>query len=405
MATRIYLRGTTTHPRAKRAIPGTLEYRDMTTTQGASKLTLSTVSTSGAKQRQFGITTALLAFWSERVATAVTLSGTINFHLWAASGPLGQNLRARVSKITAGGGDVETDLGWADATANMTVNPTYGVNDFSVTLPADVAIAPNERFLLRVYIFRPDGADVTTAQLSFSAATGVDGDSWVELPQTVTFKPNTTVLSLRRTTATGIGAFMDLLPTFDTIAFASAVVNSVPSGTEVVWTKTAGGITAEWLSPRFKSQWDLPPSGGLDGKAMMGCTIAAKESALTVNGQTRLRAFIRRSDGTETLIWYSDPMNGIELTTTMANSVATAGNFYAQTVAGEDDRLVVRCYLVNVGTMGSGTATLGYDGPISTTGTSQVTGNDMPDFKAESDPPKGFVVPSGGATLGLSNGQ
>lgn len=401
MATRIYLRLTITHPRAKRAIPGT-DYKDMTTTQGAAKTTIQLVSTSGTTQKQFGVGTTIMAFWSERVATEVTLSGTINFHLWALAGTLGQRLRARVSKITAGGSDVVTDLGWADATTDLALSA--GAHDFSFTLPADVILAVNERLLLRVYVFRPDAGTVSTATLDFDAATGVDGDSWIEFPGTLTFTPNATILSLRRTTGTGIGTFMDLLPTFDTIAFASAVVNSVPSGTEVVWTKTAGGITAEWLSPRFKSQWDLPSIVG-DGSLMMKCTIAAKESALTVNGQTRLKIFVRKPSGAETQLWYDTPMNGIELTTTMANTTGSQGDAYTRLDVGEDDRLVVRCYLVNVGTMGSGTATLGYDGPINTTGTTQCQGYDMPEFKAESDPPKGFVVPSGGALMGLSNGQ
>lgn len=402
MATRLFLRSTFTYPRAKRGLfPGYLDYRDMIAgVQGVGASNMLQNGSDTGIEKVLGAPNRT-AFWSERIpAGGATISGTIPVHIWMLGGTTGIRPRVKLSKITAGGGDVITDLAIGDGTVDLTTS--QAAYDFNIVLPAAVDLAAGERLIVRVFIFRPDGTNVTGGTLSYNGASGVQGDSWIELPQTIAFKKNTTQLSLRQTVVNGLSGFMDLLEAFDTAAAVTAVVTTTASGTEIQWTKTAGGVLAAWISPRFKSQWEFP-SNVTDGRAMSIETIWAKESVATVNATLKTKTWIRKPDGTEIgPIYTNNATLAGELTTTMAGYTdATADTYTQPTNVGEDDRLILRVYVVNSGTMGSGTATLQYDGPMPTTNISFM---DMPDFKAESDPAK-QPVPSGVSMSGLGNGQ
>lgn len=161
-------------------------------------------------------------------------------------------------------------------------------------------------------------------------------------------------LYLRNTTANGISiggvACYDLL----TIAGSSAdtaVVNTTASGTEIQFTKTAGGSVAAFITGRA-------PVGGWTITASE-VALWLKESASTVNAGLRYRLF-KYSGGTETEIGGSPFNRNAEFNT--ANSLETLAGNVTDTALAEDDRLLLRIYAVNVGTMAVGTATLRFNG-------------------------------------------
>jgi hypothetical protein len=68
-----------------------------------------------------------------------------------------------------------------------------------------------------------------------------------------------------------------------------------------------------------------------------------------------------------------------------------------------DDRIVVRFYIIPIGTMGGArTCTTNYDWSGST-GNAYLSLLETPGVKLESDPPEVWTVPDGMSTLGLAN--
>src|SRR5688572_5326632 len=129
MAATLYCKNTLTTPSA---IPQTC-YRDMlrrkdATTTGGSLYLDDAVYSNGERQFASGAsptgTLTPMGFWSERLATETTISGQITFTIrvlqnaGGGSGFITGRLRARLSKITAGGSDVETPIVLADASTD-----------------------------------------------------------------------------------------------------------------------------------------------------------------------------------------------------------------------------------------------------------------------------------------------
>lgn len=409
MATRQYFSDTRTINTAyDTALPDIKKYKDMITAVGTVSSTIGNASpTIGSAAVQYErlvwSTPTTFGWFSERFATETVLSGVVTFQVYASTtvvAPDTARLRVKLSKVTTGGSFVETPLVQADSPTNLT--STVTAYTMSATMPQAVTIAANERVVARVYGILTSGTTWGTAKIDFRyGGPAGTGDSYIDFPGTITFTANVVRLSLRRTATNGIGNFFDLLPTFGTLAFASAIVNTVAGGNDIVWTRTAGGITAEWLSPRFKEQWAFPD---------ITVQVWASESATTANASIRWRVFLRRPDGTEFLLKQETPAGPIELTTTVAVYVGANTpevNNKNTTHFAEDDRMVFRAYAIPAAaqTMGGGrTLTLGYDGPNGATGTSFMDLNSPPAFKAETDP--GVTpVPSGQTTMGIGNGQ
>lgn len=146
-------------------------------------------------------------------------------------------------------------------------------------------------------------------------------------------------------------ALFDLL----TVAGSStdtAVVNTTIAGTEIQFTKTAGGSPVAFISPRFDANYTVT-----------GADLAAwfAESSALVNAGARVRLYRWRA-GAETEFTGSPADDGVEFTTTAALntwlSSLTALDFLT------DDRLLLVPYVVNVGAMTMGTATLYFNGAV-----------------------------------------
>ena len=168
-----------------------------------------------------------------------------------------------------------------------------------------------------------------------------------------------TNLHLRNTTTSGIADTGDAL-VYDLIDTAgtspdTAVVTATASGTDIQLTKTAGGSSIAWISGRV-------PAGGftLTTSTFNGIWL---ESAMSVNATDRFRIY-RYIPGTPTIteLGGSPFSNTVEfgtsatLTTIVGNNTDQAFN--------EDDRILIRLYITNVGTMGAGTCTATFNGII-----------------------------------------
>lgn len=141
-------------------------------------------------------------------------------------------------------------------------------------------------------------------------------------------------------------------------------------------------VGLEWISPRFKAGWAAETADQFAG------TIWAGENLASGNCAFRVKVFRRQPDGTETLIY---TQTTTELAVPDAGVKSFAGGSVTPTFCAEDDRLVLRAYIANVGTMGAGaTCSLWYDhDSAGNTGDSFLTFVGLPEWKAEGDPPAG----------------
>jgi hypothetical protein len=154
----------------------------------------------------------------------------------------------------------------------------------------------------------------------------------------------------------------------------------------------------EWISPRIKDGFVATNAADVLGG------IWASESVATANAGLKVDLIKRAPDGTESAFYTRS--DGAELPTGgFLNKLISGGTLTPDVRFGEDDRLVVRCVAVNVGTMAAGAAAIAYDHSASgVLGDSFVTLLDGPLFKLEGDPDK-QAVPSGLSLIGLGNGQ
>lgn len=397
MSTIINLRNSTTVPSA---FPQA-QYRDALTVKGSGLQQPNTTGNGNGLradgERLFAFGGApneipVASWWSERASAEFTLAGSVQFNIYGLIvSPYQARLRVRLSKMTVGGSNIETPICQADAAADLTTTSTKYT--FSATPSPSVVIAPDERLLIVVTAFGTFGTGHATLQ--YDGSSGIR-DSNIVLTETVTLQPNAVRLFLRNTTATGIGNFLDMITGSFANATVTPVVNTAAGATEVQYTRTAGGIALEWISPRVKRGMLIDNVlffAGTGSQTVIGNFIESNASA---NVGARVKVFARKPDGTETLI-YTVQTAG-ELLTTGTNLTLSGGTLNNTVTLAEDDRFVLRAYIYNVGTMGGGfTATLDYN---NSTAVVQIL--EPPGFKAESDP--GAVAPGGGPTAIMTGG-
>ena len=170
-----------------------------------------------------------------------------------------------------------------------------------------------------------------------------------------------TKLFIRNTALNGIGNFYDMVTTAGSSA-ATGVVNTAASGTQIQWTRTAGGTVLEFISGRV-------PSGGFTLSGTMSFSIWAHESNMSANAGARARVFKRTSGGTETEVGGGPYNDGVEFSTPNTAEMTWTGT-PTSTAFAEDDRIIVRYYITNAGgTMASGyTCTITYNAADAATG-------------------------------------
>jgi hypothetical protein len=379
-----------------------------------------TAGTSGETQLRFSTTTGpdfpgeyhmhdapgttKTVFTSERLSNTVVLSGNQIFTLRGSgtTGIANQRFRVRLYRVDAS--EVRTLLFQADATANLTTT----VTTYTVTgAPASpVTLVPRDRLLIILTTFVPSGSGAAQALLNYN----VPASTYVDINSDVapTFFASRQKLVARRTTAQGVSTYKDLLlERASSGAATTAVVTTVAGATEIQWTYTAGGALAGWVTRRFKYNWRCAP-GIISGRVLN------HESVSTVNGRFLTRCYLRAVDGTETLLW-SHLMTG-EINTNNQLSPATiistgTGVTWAVPTTGitvkPDERIVIKFFVVNIGTMGAGTATITHDQatvPTTPTNDTYLIFIGSPVFKADADPDETPKVADGNMPMmGIGN--
>jgi hypothetical protein len=341
-----------------------------------------------------------VGYRSWRVAASFTISGSITFTLYgnctvANSGRWG----VRLVKRTNGGGDIETLI--CEGVATTDIPTTSGETVFTLTPDVPVTLAPEERLYLRVFVHRQSaGFDTSTYTFRMDSGAGNSVSRFVTVENVALINDMTTLFA-RRTSALMSG-FRDLLTTMGSSATTFATVNTVSGGTEVPWTLTAGGAALQFITARFRNAWVF------DTLAQIWIMEAlARESATAANATLRLKMFKRPPVGAETLVWtYS---NTIEFGTTLAGYGCgqAQGTINNVTQFVEDDRLVIRPYVIPAPALtmgGSRTCEFHYDGPAVDGGAIRFQILDLAPFKADSEPDREWL-PSGMSLNGLGNGQ
>lgn len=144
----------------------------------------------------------------------------------------------------------------------------------------------------------------------------------------------------------GVAIVYDMLKDLFGAAVDTAVVNTIASGTEVIFTKTAGGSTIAWVSGRV-------PAGGF---TLTTTDISAwlRESNMNANCGGRFRVYRYTPGNPPTLTELGGgPFNdGVEFSTA-STEMLWPGNVTDQVFA-ENERTIVKLFITNVGTMGGG---------------------------------------------------
>lgn len=156
----------------------------------------------------------------------------------------------------------------------------------------------------------------------------------------------------------------------------TCVTDTVASGTEIQLTKTAAGLTVAWISGRV-------PAGGF---TLTSTDISAwqHESNMLANIGGRFRVFRYQAGPTITELGGGPFNDGVEMNTA-AREDTWAGPVTDQAFS-ENDRILLRVYLTNVGTMASGhTGTLTFNAASAATGDSFFNIAETVVFKAEAD--------------------
>jgi hypothetical protein len=175
----------------------------------------------------------------------------------------------------------------------------------------------------------------------------------------------TTPLYLWDTTTNAIGSFLDFGPTENAPSSpflgVEAVTTTTASGTNIQWTRTAGGAVLEWITGRS-------PIGGWTLAGAIAMDMSFSESAMATNAGPRARFYKRTAAGSESEIGTASPADqGAEFLNGSFGAHTWSSVAPTSTAFAEDDRFILRMFVTNAGgTMAAGTASLRYNGTFNT---------------------------------------
>jgi len=151
----------------------------------------------------------------------------------------------------------------------------------------------------------------------------------------------------------------------------TCVTNTVVSGTEIQLTKTAGGSTVAWISKAVGVAFTLTTTD---------ISLWQSESHVAANCGGRYRLFNYASaTGIETELLGGPFDEGAEMDNKYREDTWTGNP--TDTGFARGDRLVLKVYITNIGTMGAGrTCTLGFNAADAATGDSFLNINETITF-------------------------
>ncbi len=169
----------------------------------------------------------------------------------------------------------------------------------------------------------------------------------------------------------------------------TGVVNTAASGTNIQWTKTAGGSTMAWISGKV-------PAGGF---TLTSVNVSAwlEESNNAANAKGRIHIY-KYTPGTPTIteLGASPVDTASELGSSGPAEITWTANI-TDTAFAQNDRILVKFYITNNGTMGgSRTCTITFNAADAATGDSFVTLAETVTFTPRDYP---FVCAAGSLAL------
>jgi len=225
------------------------------TTTGGDTVTDSVATVAGATAGvEVTGTTRPYVWYSAPLDADVTISGSITWNIWAAESSASANvaINGRIEKIDGATGVITL----IDATARTTevAVTTRAVNNFSETPAAGVACKRGDRLRVRIY-----GDDSTTMASGFTfnariggATPGSDGDTWVQLTETLSFAAEpagTTIYPTDDASVVSTASVDREAWTSRGAGVQTDVTNTVTGWTAPIQvTDTAGGTVVDWFT-------------------------------------------------------------------------------------------------------------------------------------------------------------
>lgn len=191
-----------------------------------------------------------------------------------------------------------------------------------------------------------------------------------------------TQLKFRHTTTNGItdtgdGIVYDLLDAFGSLT-RNLTTATIAGGTNIQQTDSNGGPTVAFISGRV-------PTGGFT-LTSLDVSIWQNESSMNANVGGRVRVYRYQPGPTITELTGSPFDDGVEMSSSTLREDIWSGDPIDQAF-NENDRILVRLFLTNIGTMGDGfTCSTAYDQASGSIGDSFFNIAETVVFKAEETP-------------------
>lgn len=158
------------------------------------------------------------------------------------------------------------------------------------------------------------------------------------------------------------------------------VVNTAASGTEILWTQSAGGSSIGWVSGR------TPAVGFTLTAADLSAWCLESNMNANCGGRARVYRYTPGAPATLTELGGGPFDDGVEFGTTITEMVWPQLNVTDQAFV-EDERVVLKLFITNIGTMGGGfTCSVQFNAADAATGDSFFQLVENVTFKAEPAP-------------------
>lgn len=273
--------------------------RVLSTIQGSSLTTVSASSQTGPVASpgiEFVATGEKYRWISSPLAADVTISGTITFNLWGHEGAMSAN----------GGFEVIVERHQPDGTVTTIIDSEEGVelgtsasaHNWTAT-PTSTACKKGDWLVVRVSANDAGGtmASGSTFTLSYNAATGVQGDSYVTFNESLTFQstdPAGSTLKLLDDASDLGGSGQKKLWTDAAGGSVDCVTNTVASTTaDAQVTASAGGTALSWFTPTLAAVT-------LDG--LIKLDLYGLESSASANASWRAQLYKTNGSGTSPVL-------------------------------------------------------------------------------------------------------
>ena len=309
---------------------------------------------------------------SPPVAADVTISGTVTGNVWAAETNMSANVAINfvLDVIRATDNSIVQIVKSANVTEVAVT--TRAVNNFTATPGAGVTVNKGDR--LRVRIFGDDAGTMAAGFLFHIGLGGptaaADGDSWVQVNETVTFltAPSGTVIYLTDTASAVSTASVDREAwTARGAGVQTDDINTVAGWTAPLqWTDTAGGTVVDWFTR---------PLTAFTLTGLVKANVRAQQTSVADHASLRVEIARVAGDGTSPTVWASWCLSPYDAWNDKEGDFhwPALGGEHAEIVyiSGDDlavsdgQRLRIRAYLDDTGSVAmasGGTVTLYYAG-------------------------------------------